>query len=684
MEKRLSLKDFMIRGCKAEEMCDGSTIVVEYDKKDECIELDGAPGSLGGVDWSGIKYFAADMINYEDSTMSVTLNFWDEANTTEKPDVTVITGLIPGLKTKVTFSFEDFNAQNVHLKRTPGRLTTLLWGKKLDVRRINRFSIGSAMGSAAEWHPVRRLELSGLCLTDEEIEDYPIDNIKLVDELGQQAQKDWPGKTHGVDELVNYLNEELRKPDDISFFDGWNRYGGWTGKRFEATGYFRSQYDGRRWWVVDPDGCVFFSVGVNHVQPGVECKVTRMEKLFTWLPDREGKFKECWRVGDQLGRGGPDYNISTYSFVISNLIRAYGDKWWEGWSKTTGRRLVEWGFNTIANWTPAKFIQGAKLPYVWPLKDFPETKKCIFRDFPDVFSPEYQENSDKFAEQLKAFEGDPYLIGYFLRNEPMWALIGGEYIVTEMLDSDTSFYSRDAFIQFVSDRYSGDINKFNKAWNIAIASFDQLNHKVQGLSSVSDIAREDIADFSRILIERYVRIPSEAVKQVDPNHMNMGMRYSFVSEESLQNAIIGCENFDVFSMNSYNYSAAEELDKIGKITNMPVIIGEFHFGALDRGVWDAGLKGVPTQEERGRAYTYYLENAAANKYCVGAHYFMFNDQPLIGRSDGENFQIGCVDVCNRPYKEFIDGVVTANRRIYEVADGKLAAYNKMPNTAMKL
>jgi len=43
-------------------------------------------------------------------------------------------------------------------------------------------------------------------------------------------------------------------------------YGGWTGRRFDATGFFRlGKAD--RWRFVSPKGNAFFAFGVNHVQP---------------------------------------------------------------------------------------------------------------------------------------------------------------------------------------------------------------------------------------------------------------------------------------------------------------------------------------------------------------------------------------------------------------------------------
>ena len=43
-----------------------------------------------------------------------------------------------------------------------------------------------------------------------------------------------------------------------------DRFGGWTGKRFEATGFFRTEHDGTRWWLVTPEGNAFLVFGINH------------------------------------------------------------------------------------------------------------------------------------------------------------------------------------------------------------------------------------------------------------------------------------------------------------------------------------------------------------------------------------------------------------------------------------
>ena len=48
--------------------------------------------------------------------------------------------------------------------------------------------------------------------------------------------------------------------------DVLDRFGGWTGRKFGATGFFRVEKDDR-WWLVTPEGNAFLSFGINHLSP---------------------------------------------------------------------------------------------------------------------------------------------------------------------------------------------------------------------------------------------------------------------------------------------------------------------------------------------------------------------------------------------------------------------------------
>ena len=111
--------------------------------------------------------------------------------------------------------------------------------------------------------------------------------------------------------------------------------------------------------------------------------------------------------------------------------------------------------------------------------------------------------------------------------------------------------------------------------------------------------------------------------------------------------------FDVYSMNKYRWAPPKDfIDRVYAIQKLPILIGEFHFGVPERGL-APGLVQAMNQAERGVAYSYYVEHAAAHPAIVGTHWYQWIDQPATGRRDGENYNIGWIDVTDRPYPELV-------------------------------
>ncbi|WP_228842424.1 hypothetical protein, partial [Halococcus agarilyticus] len=110
----------------------------------------------------------------------------------------------------------------------------------------------------------------------------------------------------------------------------------------------------------------------------------------------------------------------------------------------------------------------------------------------------------------------------------------------------------------------------------------------------------------------------------------------------------------------------------------PILIGEFHFGALDAGLPATGVSRVPDQASRGDAYRVYVEDAATKPWCVGTHYFALYDESAIGRFDGENCNFGFLDVCSRPYEPLADAARRTHGRIYDLATGSTDPYDDAP------
>jgi hypothetical protein len=118
----------------------------------------------------------------------------------------------------------------------------------------------------------------------------------------------------------------------------------------------------------------------------------------------------------------------------------------------------------------------------------------------------------------------------------------------------------------------------------------------------------------------------------------------------------------VVSYNLYHRSVADFKYPGG---DKPLIIGEFHFGALDRGMFHTGLVPTPNQAARAQAYKDHVLGALRHPQFVGTHWFQWKDEPTTGRVlDEENYQIGLVDVADTPYRETIEAVREVGYHLY--------------------
>lgn len=605
--------------------------------------------------WVDYDFMTADVYHESHDVLVIIFTFQEEGGRS----ISVHFGVLPNVQARVCLPLQALNGEKLFLDRYPGVLQTVLRGdSSVDRSRIAGFSI-STIPSVSP----RRFEISGLQLTRSE-PDFPSDPQPYIDEFGQLSRMEWPGKTDSFDQLQRDLKQQVQLARDCSGagHPDLGRYGGWKELRFDSTGYFRTEFDGSRWWFVDPEGFALFSTGMDCVGPYSEMRISGMEHLIPPLPDKDGPFRDAWTPHG-------------YCFAVSNMIRIFGESWRDNWMELTEHRLKDWGINTIGNWSRPDFISRSELSYVYPMEGFPSTKEMIFRDFPDVYNPEYEQNSAGFAKQLISLKEDKRLVGYFMRNEPHWAFVDGLNLTEAMLRHSFPFASKQRFIEWLKEKYE-TLAGWNAAWEVSYQDFEDLLDSGKVEFNDSRARQQDFALFNRMMIRRYVEIPARQCKEADPHHLNMGMRYAWVANDDI---LEGCEAFDVFSINCYQFQPDRELiERISKRLKRPVMIGEFHFGAAGAGMLAYGIRAVANQEDRGVAYRYYVEQAAAIPELIGVHYFQLNDQPVLGRFDGENYQIGAVDVCQRPYQAFVEQMKLAHRNMYEVRTGRKQPLDQAP------
>jgi hypothetical protein len=486
--------------------------------------------------------------------------------------------------------------------------------------------------------------------------------LPFIDEFGQFIHSDWPGKTHSVEELIAHGRAEEKDlaanpgPSDRS------QYGGCTaGPTLKATGFFRVEKYQGKWWLVDPNGYLFWSHGIDCVHGSNATPITDRENYFRDLPKPDSPFAEFYGTGGWAPHGYyKDHTpYKTYDFSRANLLRKYGRTWQQKFANLTHERLKSWGLNTIANWSDREICLMRKTPYVAtigfsarPL----EGSTGYWGKFYDVFDPNFRQAIRRRLEVEKdASVGDPWCIGYFVDNELAWGDEVSLSLATLISPADQS--AKGVFVKDLTAKYA-TIDKLNEAWGTAYATWDALLQNQAAPDAKK--AWSDLTAFYTKTAETYFRTIREELKNVAPEQLYLGCRFAWVNDRAVQAAAKFC---DVVSYNRYSYSV-EDL-RLPNSIDKPVIIGEFHFGALDRGMFHTGLRKTANQQDRAAKYADYVRGALRNPHIVGTHWFQYKDQATTGRGDGENYQIGFVDVCDKPYPEMIQACREVGYDLYK-------------------
>lgn len=556
---------------------------------------------------------------------------------------------------RIRFPLQYVDQRQWRLEREGAWLKPTCGGDRVDLSLVDRITIKVANKSD---RPARWLQ-TPVYLTVEKpplLQNPLLPKGKLLDELGQSTIHDWPEKSRNVDEVVQRFNTQLKESPNYTWPGHFSKWGGWNEKKIKGSGFFSTHYDGRRWWLVDPDGHFYWSAGLDCVRPYISADIRGLESALTWVP-------------------GPSFDGD---YLKVNLTRAFGDEWYKQWATVVLALLKEFGFNTVANWSNWDIARDARFPYVRPLSArFPRTPN-VYRDFPDVYHENFQRDADAFAGQLRETANDPALLGYFLMNEPTWGF-SSESPAAGMLFNTPECFSRIELARFLERRYGTD-TALSKSWGIETTVGEIRRGPWK--KRLTNTAKRDLFDFSEKMVTKFFQTISEACKRVDPHHLNLGIRYQGIPPKW---CVPGMKYFDVFSMNCYQKKIPYQTCKeIHDMLHMPILIGEYHFGALDVGLPSPGLVHVRNQRDRGRAYRYYFEDAAANPFCVGVHYFTLYDQSAIGRFDGENYNIGFLDICHKPYLDLVEAAKTSHLYMYEIAEGSMEQFNDPPEYLPRL
>lgn len=543
--------------------------------------------------------------------------------------------------------------------------------------------------------------------------------VGLVDEFGQNAKVDYKGKIHSLEELHAARDAELAELDGKPM-PGRSKFGGWlAGPKLKATGYFRTEKINGKWMLVDPEGYPYFATGLDIIRLSNSSTMTGYDydqatvvqrsaddvtpedskglmavseksfatrhlasptraAMFNWLPDYDHPLANHYNYR-RSAHSGPLKRGEAYSFYSANLERKYGEtypgSYLDKWREVTVDRMLNWGFTSLGNWTDPAYYDNNRIPFFangWVIGDFKTVSSGadFWGAMPDVFDPEFKvramETARVVSEEIK---DSPWCVGVFIDNEKSFG----------RPDSDKAQYgipihtlgrpsegvpTRLAFSKLLKAKYK-TIAALNNAWGLKLSSWAEfdLGVDVKALP-VTDTLRADYSMLLSAYADQYFKVVHGAVEHYMPNHLYLGARFP---DWGMPMEVVkaAAKYADVVSYNSYKeglpkqkWAFLAELDK-------PSIIGEFHIGAMDHGSYHPGLIHAASQADRGEMYKDYMQSVIDNPYFVGAHWFQYMDSPLTGRAyDGENYNVGFVDVTDTPYQEMVDAAKEVNAKIY--------------------
>jgi len=410
----------------------------------------------------------------------------------------------------------------------------------------------------------------------------------------------------------------------------------------DASGYFTVSQVNGVWWLIDPNGKQVVSRGLDVLQ-----------------------FDDTY------------VDASSVSALQQSNLKLYGSV--EKWRTAIMQRMSDLGFNTAGAWSDPEFL-GAHIDATLPLAETrivylgqPFVAEKFGNDawkkpdiFPDVFDPDFKEFADQAADTAcSPVRSNHWFIGWFSDNELSWGADWRTHdeLLVRFLHLDPQSRGHKAAMALLQARYS-DITAFNTAWKTAYDSWDALDadrhiqspyrtisgaaQNVAGAPTAVDPgAQSFLADcnaFAGEVAENYFRITTEAIRRADPNHLLLGCRFAVPPPKPVIWA--AGKYLDVVSFNCYDTNPTPKIALYAAGSGRPVLIGEFAFRGRDSGLPNTKGAGpiVATQQDRADDFEKYVKSALSQPNLIGYHWFEHADEPKGGRFDGENSNMGVVNL----------------------------------------
>ncbi|HEY0868338.1 MAG TPA: hypothetical protein VGE01_13215 [Fimbriimonas sp.] len=381
-----------------------------------------------------------------------------------------------------------------------------------------------------------------------------------------------------------------------------------------ATRFTLSQ-DSKGWAFVSPEGERFFSMGVCCTNRGIPTA---------------------------------DWDATNPGYAASRIFKSDQE-----WACDTVAKLESWGFNTVGSWSDHKLLRSDL--YQTPVLHL----GAAGIPWRDMWDPKVVEDTFKRAEQeIGLWHGDPRIVGYFSDNElGWWHSAMFEWAFTGATPASGT---RKRLVDLLRKRYATWEEAMRDFEPKEATSFEELEKQGRLFLKPGGKGILYAKDVLRMQAKRYYELCREAIERYDPKALYLGDRY--ISDYYPEVAEEAGKVCDVVSTNlNANWPDGDfyryYLEELHRISGKPLIVTEFYQCAMENRSGNmndrSAFPTVRTQKERVKGLRNQLRLMLSKPFLVGAHWFQYYDEPMHGRTDGENFNMGLVDTAGRPYDDLV-------------------------------
>lgn len=461
----------------------------------------------------------------------------------------------------------------------------------------------------------------------------------------------------------------LSEASAIDASSEWDRFGGWKGKRFKATGFFRAEHKDR-WWLVTPEGNAFLSFGINHLHPDL------------WKHDYN---REAWMERLQLD----DLNTPKFAPALRT------------WFLKTCK---EYGFNTLGMHASLSIANTPKpaIPYILPIRfvDIPHWKVDVpDAKFADVFSDDFTQHCDQMAKRFATkASNDPFLLGYAMTDCPLFTeedcrerpdVIGGARRKgrigwpRRLRNLGSNAPGKEAYVATMRNLYRDQIQEFNATYSTAFESFDSLASAKDWRPHTELFNENETRDnvtFLKAVVTKYYKTARDAIRRYDTNHMFFGDKLN-ANTDAIDTLLTVTSKFtDVVFYQMYGRYEVQKpgLDRWSHAIDKPVINGDSAYTMITDHMPRPFGPVADNVQQRAEWTAEFFQRAFARPEFVGWHYCGMIDAPnQIARKQARQHS-GLMDGFGTPHPELKRLLKTCSDEMYITATTRLSRPQRGP------